>query len=301
MYDYKLIEALAMVVQENGFYKAANALNITQSAVSQRVRLLEEQTGQILLSRTTPPRATPPGQRLLKHYLQVKRLENDLQDEIGRPPGRAFTSIAVGINADSLATWFLEAVQPFLIKERVLLDLHVEDQEETHRLLKEGKVVGCISTREKPLQGCRSDFIGCMRYHLLATPEFASQWFAKGLTLSEASRAPAIIFNRKDTMHHRLLQQALGQVPESIPAHYVPSSEKFVDFVTRGIGYGMLPEQQSRSDVRTGRLIDLAPGCGVPVNLYWHCWNLKSQLLEKFTRQLVSGAKKVLASSTPLP
>lgn len=296
MFDYKLIQALAMVVQEGGFEKAAGALNITQSAVSQRVKLLEEQMGQILLSRTTPPRATPPGRKLLKHYQQVKRLEDDLQTVTGNVGSKRFTSLAVGINADSLATWFLEAVHPFIIEERVLLDIRTEDQEQTHRLLKDGAVVGCISTQVKPMQGCRIDLIACMNYHMYATPEFAHRWFPDGLSVADACNAPAIIFNRKDELHQKLFLRAFGEVPEPMPTSYIPSSEKFTDAIVLGLGYGMLPLQQSLPFVRTGQLADLAPGNYVPVELYWHCWNLKSKLLEKFTQQLVRGGKELLAS-----
>lgn len=294
MIDYKLLEALAMVIQEGGFDKAARALFITQSAVSQRIKLLEEQMGQILLARGTPPRASPPGRKLLKHYLQVKRLEHDLENEMEAPTSRRFTSIAVGINADSLATWFLEAIHPLLIKERVLLDIRTDDQEQTHRLLKEGEVVGCLSTLEKPLQGCRSDYIGSMHYQLFAAPEFADRWFPHGLTATDASQAPAIIFNRKDTLHEKLFSQALGEVPDPIPANYIPSSEKFADFIVRGLGHGMLPQQQSDPYVQAGQLVDLAPGHAVPVNLYWHCWNLKSKLLDELTNHLMAGAKSLL-------
>ena len=84
MFDNRLIEALALVVQEGGFDKAAKALHITQSAVSQRVKLLEEFTGQVLLARTTPPQATLAGRKFLKYYLQVKRLEDDLMTEMYR-------------------------------------------------------------------------------------------------------------------------------------------------------------------------------------------------------------------------
>ena len=53
--DYKLLKALSVVVQEGGFEKASRVLHISQPAVSQRVKLLEEQTGQVLLTRTSPP------------------------------------------------------------------------------------------------------------------------------------------------------------------------------------------------------------------------------------------------------
>ena len=292
MLDYKLIEALALVAQGGGFDKAATALHITQSAVSQRVKLLEEQMGQILVARTAPPRLTSAGRNLLKHYLQVKRLEDDLFGEMAQQAG--YTPIAVALNADSLATWFLDAIQSFVVKEDVLLDIRVDDQEQTHQLLKDGAVVGCISTKEQPLQGCRIDYLGQMNYQMFASPEFAKKWFPLGLTLADVCSAPAIIFNRKDELHKKLFQLVLGQVPDSIPTHYVPSAEKFVDFIGMGLGYGMLPRQQSAPFTKNGRLVDLAPAHTIPVKLYWHCWNLNSKLLVKFTRQLILGAKALL-------
>lgn len=294
MLDYKLIEALALVTQGGGFDKAANSLNITQSAVSQRVKLLEEQMGQILVARTSPPRLTSAGQNLLKHYLQVKRLEDDLLKEMALQDGTRYTSIAVALNADSLATWFLDAIQSFVVEDGVLLDIRVDDQEQTLQLLKTGDVIGCISSKDQPLQGCRIDYLGQMNYHMYATPEFAEKWFPSGLTLADVCIAPAIIFNRDDQLHNKLFKLVLGQVPDSIPANYVPSAEKFVDFIAMGLGYGMLPRQQSDPFTAKGRLVDLAPDHHIPVKLYWHCWNLKSKLLVKFTRQLSLGAKALL-------
>ncbi len=294
MLDYKLIEALALVAQQGGFDKAATALHITQSAVSQRIKLLEEQMGQILIARTIPPKITQAGRNILKHYLQVKQLEDDLGRATNKQPDKGYTSIAVGLNADSLATWFLDAIQSFVAKEGILIDLRIDDQEQTDRMLKDGDVVGCISTREQPLQGCKIEYLGCMNYHMLASPEFAEKWFPTGLTIAGAYRAPAIIFNRKDGLHHKLFNQALGAVPDIVPTNYIPSAEKFVDFILMGLGYGMLPLQQSEPFVQTGRLIDLAPDYNIPVKLYWHCWNLKSKLLIKFTQQLTLGAKKML-------
>jgi LysR family transcriptional regulator (chromosome initiation inhibitor) len=294
MLDYKLIEALALVARAGGFDKAAQALHITQSAVSQRVKLLEEQLGQILLARTTPPRPTSAGRKLLKHYLQVKRLEDDLFGEMADQVDKGYTSLAVALNADSLATWFLEAIKAVVLDEGVLLDIRVDDQEQTHRLLKNGDVVGCISTRDQPLQGCNLEYIGTMNYHMLAAPEFAKKWFPTGITIAAARRAPAIIFNRKDQLHHKLFQLVLEEVPDAIPANYIPSAEKFAEAIVLGLGYGMLPLQQSDPFIRTGRLIDLAPDRTVSVKLYWHCWNLTSKPLVNFTQHLIFRAKTLL-------
>jgi LysR family transcriptional regulator (chromosome initiation inhibitor) len=294
MLDYKLIEALAMVAREGGFDKAASVLHITQSAVSQRVKLLEENTGQVLITRTTPPRTTAAGQQLLKHYLQVKRLEDDLKKEINGSADKGFTTIAAGINADSLAFWFVEAIQFLLLEERVLLDIRVNDQDQTHRLLKDGEVMACISTQEHPMQGCRAEYLGRMTYRMMAAPEFASKWFPCGITSEDVHSAPAIIFDRQDELHHKLLHQAIEKMPVSFPTHYVPSVEKFGDFITMGLAYGMLPDQQSSPLLRAGKVIDLSPNCHVSVELYWHCWNLKSDLLEKLTQYLIRSTKTLL-------
>ncbi|MFW2367906.1 MAG: LysR family transcriptional regulator ArgP [Desulforhopalus sp.] len=294
MFDYKLIEAFGMVAQEGGFDKAARVLCITQSAVSQRVKLLEELTGQVLIARTTPPKPTSAGQNLLKHYLQVKRLEDDLMGEIGEPADKGFATIAVGINADTLAIWLIDAIKTFLLEERVLLDIRVDDQEQTHRLLKDGEVMGCISTQEQVMQGCRIEYLGCMNYHIVAAPGFAARHFPNGLTIEDVQRAPALIFDRNDELLLKLLRQSLGDAPASIPAHYVPSVEKYAEFITLGLGYGMIPDQQRLPLLRSGQIVDLSPKNHIPVKLYWHCWSLKSNLLNKFTQQLTLKARTLL-------
>jgi len=294
MFDYKLIEAMAAVFNEGGFDKAARALHLTQSAVSQRVKLLEEQVGQVLLVRAVPPRVTPAGRRLLRHYLKVKKLEDDLQGDFVSADDNHLTSLAIGVNADSLATWFLDAVGSFIRDEKVTLDIRTDDQEQTHRMLKDGEVVGCISARRKPMQGCRTVYLGRMDYRLFATPAFIEQWFADGFDLKSVLAAPALIFNRKDDLHNKIFSQALGEIPAPLPAHYVPSSAKFAHFISSGFAYGMLPDQQSQPLEETGGIRNLAPGCAVAVKLYWHCWNLESRLLTKLYQTLVNNAAGLL-------
>ena len=296
MLDYKLIEALFMVVQEGGFDKAARRLYLTQSAVSQRVKLLEEQTGQILLVRTTPPRTTSAGRRMVTHYLQVRRLEDDLLDLTAESETSAYTTMAVGVNGDSLATWFFETVRSFLEDNRVLLDIRVDDQDQTQRLLKNGEVIGCISTMDQPMQGCRMVHLGQMVYRPVAAPAFRQRWFPEVITPDAVRQAPFLIFNRKDELHIKLFNRLFGRVPAPLPAHYLPSSEKFVDFIASGLAYGMLPDQQSADLMARGRLVDLTPGDHVAVELYWHCWNLKSELLENLTHALVARSAEHLIS-----
>ena len=80
--DYRTLQALDAVIRERGFERAAQKLCITQSAVSQRIKQLENMFGQPLLVRTVPPRPTEQGQKLLALLRQVELLEEEwLGDE----------------------------------------------------------------------------------------------------------------------------------------------------------------------------------------------------------------------------
>jgi LysR family transcriptional regulator, chromosome initiation inhibitor len=294
MLDYKLLQALAVVIQEGGFDKAAQYLNLTQSAVSQRIKLLEEQTGQIVIARTTPPSATAAGQQMIKHYLQVKRLEGDLFDTLVPSDKKDFVTLAIGTNRDCLATWLFQAISPFLEKRRVVLEFRAADQEQTHRLMKEGDAIGCISVKDQPMQGCRVEYLGCMDYRLVATQDFAENFFPEGIHSETITQAPLILFDRKDEMHLQFFRLFMKDIPSQLPIHYVPSTRTYADFIYSGLAYGLLPDQECESRLESGRLINLCPGITLHVQLYWHCWNLKSKLLEDLTNQLLDHAKNLL-------
>lgn len=294
MFDYKLIEAMAAVIREGGFERAARQLNITQSAVSQRIKLLEESTGQVLMRRTTPPETTRAGRQVLKHYQQVSSLEQDLLESLAQESDQQFTSLAVGINEDSLATWFLESIRPLLTGERITLDLRVDDQEQTLNYLKAGEVMGCISSHAQPVQGCNMVPLGIMRYRLVANDAFVTRWFQEGFTFEAAEEAPAIIFNRKDSLHYSALQEVFGVIPEKMPTYYVPSSEQFVAFICAGLAYGTVPDLQGMHLIKKGRLTELVPGVVFDLPLFWHVWNLRSRRLEQLTATLRDKASALL-------
>ena len=298
MYDYRQVEAVAAVVLEGSFEKAAARLHITQSAVSQRVKALEDSLGRMLVVRASPVRATDEGQRIVEHYLKVGQLEADLGASLVTDRPAAWTTLPVAINADSLATWFLDAVGPLLRRERVLLDIVTEDQEHTYRLLREGRVAACITTRADPVQGWRSLALGDMPSLCLATPEFAARWFSEGLTPAAVREAPAVLYNRKDSLHHRFLSD-LFEEEVDFPAHYVPSSERFVDVLAGGFAYGIVPALQAERHLADGVLCDLAPGRAVSVHLYWHCWSLTTRFVEELTENVVSHAREVLGWGVP--
>jgi LysR family transcriptional regulator, chromosome initiation inhibitor len=293
MLDYKLLEALAMVSKEKGFDKAAEKLYITQSAVSQRIKLLEEQQGQILITRMSPPVPTGRGKQLIKHYSQVKQLEGELKDSHDAESDYEYTSITIALNADSLATWFLDALNPLLKKENILVDLKVDDQDQTSVFLKNGEVSGCISSAKIAIQGCNVHYLGIMEYALVCTPEFYHRWFKDGLSLNQIQKAPAVLYNRKDNLHYQFLNKLFKQNLENIPVNYIPSSEKILSFITNGLAYGFIPLYQCENLLKENKILELDDN-RLQVDLYWHHWNINSNKIQALSHTIINESKKFL-------
>ncbi|SUI27095.1 chromosome intitiation inhibitor [Salmonella enterica subsp. enterica serovar Derby] len=147
--DYRTLQALDAVIRERGFERAAQKLCITQSAVSQRIKQLENMFGQPLLVRTVPPRPTEQGQKLLALLRQVELLEEEwLGDE---QTGSTPLLLSLAVNADSLATWLLPALAPVLADSPIRLNLQVEDETRTQERLRRGEVVGAVSIQHQAL------------------------------------------------------------------------------------------------------------------------------------------------------
>ena len=286
MLDYKLLEALSAVIEHGGFERAGDALGISQSAVSQRLRSLEVRVGQPVLIRSPVPHATPAGQRLLNHVQQVRLLERDLAGSI--PTLVESTSrLRIALNADSLATWWSTAVSDFCQQEGVLLDQVIEDQDIGLQRMREGDVAACLCSSPQPVAGARCVALGTMTYLPLATQAYQDRYFPHGPTLEAFRSAPVIVFGPNDQLQHRFLAQC--GYHGRFPYHLCPSSEGFLKMATSGMGYGMIPESQARRELDSGLLSSIAPGQQLDVPLYWHFWRHGVSLMDRLTNGLLAA------------
>ncbi|MBV4537746.1 LysR family transcriptional regulator ArgP [Pseudomonas urmiensis] len=285
MFDYKLLAALAAVIEQGGFERAAQVLGLSQSAISQRIKLLEARVGQPVLVRATPPSPTEVGRQLLNHVQQVRLLERDLQrqvpalDEEGMPE-----RLRIALNADSLATWWAGAVGTFCAEQQVLLDLVVEDQEVGLKRMRAGEVAACLCGSERPVAGARSLLLGAMRYRALASPAFMARYFPHGFEPKRLARTPAIVFGPDDFLQHRYLA-SLG-IQEGFLHHLCPSSEGFLRLTEAGLGWGLVPERQVAAQLQGGELVEICADTPIDVPLYWHHWRNGGQLLAQLTEHL---------------
>jgi len=283
--DYKLLAALAAVVEQAGFERGAQVLGLSQSAVSQRIKLLEARVGQPVLLRAMPPTPTDVGRRLLNHVQQVRLLERDLQEQVPALEAEGETQrLRIAVNADSLATWWAKAVAEFCASHRVLLELVVEDQQVGLKRMRAGDVAACVCAAERPVSGARSLALGAMRYRAMASPQFIARHFPQGVTAERLARVPAIVFGPDDQLQHRYLNE-LG-LTGSFLHHLCPSSEGFVRLTAEGLGWGMVPEPQVHEAMASGALVELLADRPIDVPLYWHHWRNGGELLDRLTGHL---------------
>ncbi|SIS83902.1 LysR family transcriptional regulator, chromosome initiation inhibitor [Paracoccus saliphilus] len=283
MLDYPALRALAEIIRRGSFEAAAHALAITPSAISQRIRGLEDRSGAVLIDRGPPVRGTEAGLRLAAHLDQVRLLESTLTGGFhpAQPP-----VIRIAMNADSLATW---AMTP-LTAAPGLIDLVIDDQDHALDLLRNGQVAAALTSDSRPITGCDSIPLGRMRYRATATPEFAERHFPDGPDAGSLSCAPALNFNSKDGLQDRWIRQMTGRRIAQ-PLQRIPSSQAFAEATRLGLGWGMNPEAMIAEDLTMGRLIDLAPERPLDVPLYWQIARISTDALEPLTRAIREAAR----------
>ncbi|MBI3214768.1 MAG: LysR family transcriptional regulator ArgP [Mycobacterium sp.] len=293
--DVQQLAAFAAVIELGSFDAAAARLHVTPSAISQRIKALEQRVGQVLVVREKPCSATQAGVPLLRLAAQTELLETEALIAMGGDDTGRATRIAVAVNADSMATWFTGVFERI---DAVLFDIRIEDQDHSAQLLREGVVMGAVTTERSAVPGCRVHRLGVMRYIPVATAEFVERHLPDGFTAAAAAVAPSLSWNRADALQDMLVRKVFRRAIAR-PTHFVPTAEGFGAAVRAGLGWGMYPEQLVVGNV-TGELDGFIPLCEahLDVPLYWQCWRLDSPLVGRVTAGVRAAAASLRSAPT---
>ena len=290
--DPNHLAALSSILRHGSFDAAAADLSVTPSAVSQRIKALEDRVGVSLINRGTPCTGTPAGLRIAQHANDIGVLEAQLSRELALEQREGPARVRIAVPADSVAVWFIDAMAQV---DGLLFDLVIDDQDHSADWLRRGEVSAAVTVGGQPVTGCDTHSLGMMRYLPTASPEYVSAWFAEGVTPQSLERAPCLIYNRKDTLQTTWIAQQFGR-RISPPAHFLPSSHGFVDAAIAGLGWGMNPEALVRSALDDDLLRLLMPNAALDVPLSWQTGRIQARALRPMTNSVLRAAAASLTS-----
>jgi LysR family transcriptional regulator (chromosome initiation inhibitor) len=285
--DQGQLDALLAAVTEGTFDAAARTLHVTPSAVSQRIKALETRVGRVLVTRSKPVASTPSGAVLLRAARQLQAIEADALAELGDDGARAPLTVALAVNADSLATWFVAALAA--AGAGLAFDIRRADQTRTAELLRDGTVMAAVTGAAEPVSGCMVSRLGQMRYRPRASAAFAARWFADGVTAQTLAAAPVVLFDREDPLQDQYLRRR-SRRRLSPPRCYVPGSGAFVQAVRNWLGWGMVPDLQAAPAAGETPLVEFDARGVIDVPLYWQQWQRSSAALERVSEAVRAHA-----------
>jgi len=289
MIDPSHLATLSAIHRRGSFEAAAALLGVSPSAVSLRMKALEDRMGCVLIRRGSPCVATAQGLRLIRHHDDVAALEATLAQDLALP-GQGPVTLRLAVNADSLATWVVPALAAV---QGVLFDLVIDDQAFSQELLKRGEVSAAVTAHPGPLRGCDTVPLGALRYRATASPAFVARWFADGVTRAALSAAPTLSFSEKDALQADWAARVLGP-GLVLPAHRIASTHGFLDAALSGLGWGMNPEALVAAHLAEGRLVELVPGQALDIALHWQFSRQSAGVLGPVTRAIRAAARAAL-------
>lgn len=273
------LRTLAVLLDEGGFGAAARRLHLTPSAVSQRIKALETEVGQILVVRGRPCTATEAGSVAARLARQLDEAEADADAALA---GLSSRPLDVVVNADSLATWFVPVLARAAAWPDTQLRIQIEDEEYSREVLQRGEAMAAVTTAGVAAPGCRSRRLGVLRYLPVAAPALAG-----GGPPADLGALPVIEFNAKDAMQRSFLARIGAGEPAR--THRLPSSQAFLAAVLAGLGWGLVPEPQIAGHLGDGSLVRVRPEHW-DVELFWQCWSVRTERLMRLSDAVAEAA-----------
>ena len=295
-FDYDSLSVLSAVIRTGSFESAAKSMNVTQSAVSQRIKQLEDKVGSVLIVRGRPCVATEDGLLLCQHFEQISLLRHEVSEKLSGGDAKSKVNVRIAVNSDSLATWFPEVVERAEGELHLRLEITPDDQEFTEERLRSGDALAIVTSSNSTIPGCRIFPLGSMEYMAIASVSYVDKFLSDGINLANLSSSPSIRFDRKDTLPQQWLEKAFGDTAR-LSSHYIPSFEGHVLCCRRGIGWAMMPDESVQELVEKGELVELVPKVKVTTPLYWHTRAQSNGILIRLSEVVSEVAARRLVAS----
>lgn len=292
--DLKHMEALAAVLSTGSFETAAKQLNLTASALSQRVRTLEERIGCVLVVRGAPCVPTVEGRRVWQYAQDIALREHQLISTLGIDLGQDLVPVSIAITPDTLATWFISVMREL---PDLVFELKVDNAENGTRLLSRGDVLAAVTFGQKQVHGCDAIPLGALQYLPVCSPKFFDKWFKDMGRVDALKRAPCLTYNSQDRLQIDFASNVCGEDVRP-PAHYIPDARALAHAAIADMGWVLIPHLMAQPYLDNGQLVLLSEEHHAFSQLTWQVLRSSRKSLNPLTQVVRSTAKRMLIQSS---
>jgi len=238
--NLRFVETFVWVARLQSITRTAEKLFLTQSAVSSRISVLEEEIGAPLLDRRDRQfRLTHAGERFLVHAERLLALQSDLKSELGSHDATRF-SLRIGSIETILHAWLIPTMEWVRrSKPNIEFELNVEITPVLCQQICRGSLdlifaaepaigKGVVSEKFPPLEMV---FVGP-----------ASMRGNENLSIDELLNRELLTFQRNSQPHLALLECLGNEGISGKRVHTVTSISALVKLVESGFGLATLPK-----------------------------------------------------------
>lgn len=114
MIEFRHLRALVAVAETGNLSKAGKRLNLSQPALSQQIKALEEHVGAELFQRKSSPlRLSPTGDRLLATAYEVEKLISQSERDLARIADGKAGQLRIAVECHSCFDWLMPSMDAF--------------------------------------------------------------------------------------------------------------------------------------------------------------------------------------------
>ncbi len=259
------LEALVWIVRLGSFRAAAQRLNVSQPAISGRIRELERQVGAPVLDRSqSRPRVTRAGDEIVRHGEQMMRLTDSLTALLGAKRALMGT-IRMGC-ADSFAMTYLSALLSRVgeMHPAARVELDIDFSANLNKKLLAGTL---------DIAFLHSPSVDPM-IRIEALQDIQLEWFAsprmrlprKRLGPADLVDAPILSNPRHSHLYKTIMDWfgAAGLVPRHL--NTCTSLAIMSKLTTDGFGIALLPPELCAAEIKAGTVLRLRTLPAVPAH-----------------------------------
>lgn len=258
--NFQHLKTFCAVLSEKSMTAASQKLFLTQPAVSQQIRNLEEELGAVLLVRgVRQVKATPQGQILYEYAHRILNLVEQSKIAIQTVSAEVSGVLRIG-TLNSIGLYLIGPIFELFLKSNssVRLQLRYAEGADVIKMLENGAVDAAILPHAENEYGsdpedCQKEPIGADEMWLVGS--LKDRKLPTSILLKDYGQRPIVHLTQEYTGFEKLLTKELKK--RGVTVHPVFESSNvgtLKRMIESGLGWGFLPAHSVRKQVSTGRM-----------------------------------------------